>query len=126
MNTEGIQKRNMTRPKSLGEILREARAAKGLSLRAMTAQLDITPSYLSDIENDRRVPAEEVLQRLAALLNLNFDDLMAQAGRFGDEAERFAKERPAAVKLFRRLASTNPSDEKIKRLIEDIEGQANS
>ncbi|MBW3638112.1 MAG: helix-turn-helix domain-containing protein [Armatimonadetes bacterium] len=116
----------MTRPKSLGEILREARAAKGLSLRGLAGQMDITPSYLSDIENDRRVPAEEVLQQLASLLNLGFDDLMAQAGRFGEEAEQFAKDRPAAVKLFRRLANANPSDEAIEKIIGEIEDLSES
>lgn len=106
----------MSRTKSLGEVLREARAAKEFSLRAIAGQMDITPSYLSDIENDRRVPAEDVLQHLASTLDLNFDDLMAQAGRFGNEADRFAKERPAAVKLFRKLANANLSDEEIEQI----------
>lgn len=114
----------MSSSKSLGEILREARLAKGISLRGLVGQMDITPSYLSDIENDRRVPAEDVLLRLAALLDLNFDDLMAQAGRFGDEAEQFAKKRPAAVKLFRRLANANPSDERIQQIIDEIDGHS--
>ncbi len=111
----------MARPRSLGESLREARAEKGLSLRGLAGQMDITPSYLSDIENDRRVPAEEVLQTLASKLDLDFDDLMAQAGRFGEEAEQFAKERPVAVKLFRRLANANPSDEEIQRIMSQID-----
>lgn len=107
--------------KSLGEILREARAGKGVSLRGLAGQMEITPSYLSDIENDRRVPAEDVMKRLAQLLSLEFDELMAQAGRFGDEAERFARQRPVAVKLFRKLSSANLPDQEMEHLIQDIE-----
>lgn len=109
--------------RSLGEILREARGAKGVSLRAIAGQMDITPSYLSDIENDRRVPAEDVLSRLAGLLSLDADDLMAQAGRFGEQAEKFARQRPVAVKLFRRLASVSPPDNAMQKMIDEIERQ---
>jgi ribosome-binding protein aMBF1 (putative translation factor) len=48
---------------TLGDIVREARLAKEQSLRQVSKLLEITPSYMSDIENDRRVPSEEVLQR---------------------------------------------------------------
>jgi len=107
--------------RSLGEILREARAAKGLSLRAIAGQMDITPSYLSDIENDRRVPAEEVLGRLAGLLSLDADDLMAQAGRFGEKAEKFARQQPLAVKLFRRISSANLPATDLQEMINEVE-----
>ena len=75
--------------KTLGDTLRDARLALGLSLREVARRGNIAPSYLSDIEHDRRTPAEEVLHALAALLELDFDDLMAQAGRIGDDAERY-------------------------------------
>jgi transcriptional regulator with XRE-family HTH domain len=79
--------------KSLGDLIREARTPKG-SLRDFAKKLDITPSYLSDIENDRRIPAEEVLRRIAELLELDFDELMAKAGRFGEDAERYMRKHP--------------------------------
>ena len=81
--------------KTLGEIIREARMATG-SLREFAKRLGITPSYMSDIENDRKVPAEDVLKKTADLLKLNFDDLMARAGRFGDDAERYMRRHPTA------------------------------
>ena len=70
---------------SLGNAIREGRVAKDMTLRELARELRISPSYLSDIENDRRVPAEDILRRIAELLNLSFDDLMALAGRFGED-----------------------------------------
>ena len=101
---------------SLGEWLRDARMEKDNSLRALAAQLKITPSYLSDIENDRRVPAEDVLQKLTGALDLPFDDAMAMAGRFGEQTDRYIKRQPEAVKLMRRVSAANLTAEEIRKI----------
>ena len=106
---------------SFGDILREARVKKGVSLRSFASELSITPSYLSDIENDRRIPSEDVLQELATRLNLDFDDLMARAGRFGENAERYLKNQPTAVKLFRRISESNLDEEELRQLLKTVE-----
>ena len=67
---------NKSRDKSLGEVIRDARVGTGRSLREFARSMEITPSYQSDIENDRRVPAEDVLKKIAQALGLNFDDLI--------------------------------------------------
>jgi len=77
--------------RTLGDSIREARIAEGPSLRDLAKALEISPSYLSDIENDRRVPSEDVPGKIAVLLALDRDELMAPAGRFGDEAERYLR-----------------------------------
>lgn len=111
----------MTSAKSLGETLRDARVAAGLGLRELAKRADIAPSYLSDIENDRRVPAEELLRSLASLLKLDFNDLMALAGRVGDQAERYLRKEPYAGVLFRRLAEKRVPEERLKELLEEVE-----
>lgn len=111
----------MTDQTSIGETLRVARIKKGVSLRALATELSITPSYLSDIENDRRIPSEDVLQQLAAQLNLDFDDLMARAGRFGEDAERYLKNQPTAVKLFRRISESNLNEDQLQKLLREVD-----
>jgi transcriptional regulator with XRE-family HTH domain len=106
--------------KTPGELIREARAPKG-SLRDFAKKLEITPSYLSDIENDRRVPAENVLRRIADLLGLEFDDLMAKSGRFGEDADRYMRRHPTLGVLFRRLSEWNLSDEDLAKLLKKAE-----
>jgi len=102
---------------SLGEVIHDARIKLGLSLRGVTKKLKITPSYLSDIENDRRVPSEDVLEKIADLLHLDYDDLMARAGRFGEDAIRYMMRTPAAGVLFRRLAQQQASGQTVEKLL---------
>jgi transcriptional regulator with XRE-family HTH domain len=109
--------------KTLGTVIRDARVQSGRSLREFAKQLDITPSYQSDIENDRRVPAEEVLKRMADLLGLNFEELMALAGRIGEDAERYLRRHPAAGALFRKLTETNAPEDLLRKMIREAEEQ---
>jgi transcriptional regulator with XRE-family HTH domain len=105
----------------LGDTIREARVRKDLSLRELARKLDVTPSYLSDIENNRRVPAEDLLRKISKELGLDFDDLMARAGRFGDEAVRYMMRTPAAGVLFRKLAEQNAPVDVVETLIKRTE-----
>jgi ribosome-binding protein aMBF1 (putative translation factor) len=107
--------------KSLGEVIREARVAKGLGLRELARNATMTPSYLSDIENDRRVPAEEVLRTIGRHLDLGFDDLMARAGRLGDEAMRYMSRTPAVGVLMRKLSAANAPAEIVEKLAKDLD-----
>jgi transcriptional regulator with XRE-family HTH domain len=109
---------------TLGEVIHAARITSGRSLRELARDLSITASYLSDIENERRVPSEEVLRSIATLLSLDFDHLMALAGRFGDQADRYMKRHPAAGVLFRRISEKNLPDEDLRKLLEEVQDLA--
>ncbi len=101
---------------SFGEWLREARADKNMSLRSLATRLQITPAYLSDIENDHRTPAEEVIQKLAAELSIDFDELMVRARRFGKDAEEYIQRQPEAVRLLRRVSEANLDADQLRNL----------
>jgi len=105
----------------LGDVIRSARLAADLSLRDLTKRVSVTPSYLSDIENDRRVPSQEVLSAIADVLQLDLDHLMALAGRLGDEAERFLKRHPTAGVLFRKISDRNLSEDELRTLVQETE-----
>jgi len=107
--------------KTLGEVIREARIHAKLSLREFAKKLEITPSYQSDIENDRRIPSDEVLRATATSLKLDFDDLMARTGRVGEKAERYVRRRPTAGALLRTISDKNLSEEQLKKLLRDAE-----
>jgi len=107
--------------KTMGEVIRDARLAADLSLRDLAKKLEISPSYISDIENDRRVPSEEVMVQLADTLKLNFNDLMARAGRVGEQAERYLKHHPTAGVLFRRISDKRLAEEELQKLLRAVE-----
>ena len=90
----------------------------------MARELEITPSYLSDIENDRRIPSEEVLQRISDELELDFDDLMARAFKLGEDVERYIKRHPGVGVLFRKIAEQQPTDEQLRKLARDVDGMS--
>lgn len=107
--------------KTLGEFIREQRVERKRGLRDLAKSLEITPSYLSDIENDRRVPSEDVLRKISDLLGLNFDDVMALAGRFGEDAERYMKRHPTAGALFRRISEEKLDEQALRKLLRQAE-----
>ena len=106
---------------TLGETIRAARTAQGMKLREVARRVGRAPSYISDIENDRRIPSEDVLRRLTQELGLDFEQLMALAGRFGSDTQRYLRRTPAATTLFRRIHEQNLSNEEIHRLIDGLD-----
>jgi transcriptional regulator with XRE-family HTH domain len=105
----------------LGERLRATRLGRQIGLRELARRLNITPSYLSDIENDRRVPAEALLTAFAGALQLDFDELMGLAGRLGEETDRYVKRFPAAAQLFRQISEKGLSESQLKQLQETVD-----
>lgn len=103
--------------RSLGERVRETRVAQGLTLRELARRIERAPSYLNDIEHNRRVPSEEVLSDICKVLELDFDVMLASAGRLGKEAERYLKREPSAGVLFRRVSRGELREDELKTLI---------
>jgi transcriptional regulator with XRE-family HTH domain len=101
---------------TLGDRIRDARIAHRRGLRELARELEMTPSYLSDIENDRRIPAEPVLRTLATKLEIDFDVLMALGGRLGEQTQRYVRHSPEAARLFRRISEQQLDDHGLQRL----------
>jgi transcriptional regulator with XRE-family HTH domain len=106
---------------TLGDIVREGRAALGMRLRELARRLEVTPSYVSDIENNRRIPSEDVLRRISAELHLPLDELVARAGRLGAGMERSLRKTPAATTLFRRISEEKLTEAEIGDLMKHVE-----
>lgn len=106
---------------TLGQRIRDARVAAGLSLRELARRIERAPSYLNDIEHDRRVPSEAVVMQLASELDLDSDLLLAAAGRVGEGAERYMQSNPTAGVLFRRVSGAGLGEQDLKDLLEQAE-----
>ena len=72
---------------TFGSYVREKRMARGLSLRGLAAKLEVSPVYMSNMENDRRpAPTREKLNHLIEILGLcpewqEFIDRITQRGK---------------------------------------------
>lgn len=60
----------------LGEQLRAARAAKGVSLRSVAAAIGVSPSLLSQIENGKTNPSVDTLYALVRALGISIDAIL--------------------------------------------------
>jgi transcriptional regulator with XRE-family HTH domain len=60
----------------MGERLRAARTARGLSLRELAARLRVSPSLISQIETGRSNPSVSTLYAIADELDVSLDELL--------------------------------------------------
>ena len=66
---------------SLGAVIKQSRAIRGLSAIETARAADISPAYLSKLENDAvKRPSPPVLLRLSEALTVPYADLMRLSG----------------------------------------------
>ena len=73
---------------SVGEYIREQRAAAQLSLRQLAQAAEVSNPYLSQVERGLRKPSAEILSQIAKALEISAESLYIRAGilepRLGD------------------------------------------
>lgn len=79
----------------VGQQLRQARLAAGISVREMARRVDLSPSFISQVELGRTKPSVGTLYAIATELGVPLDDLMP-IGQSGPAEEPPAPE-PVAV-----------------------------
>ncbi|HHH31506.1 MAG TPA: XRE family transcriptional regulator [Polyangiaceae bacterium] len=104
---------------TLGERIRRIRKERGLGLRAMARDLDVSAGYVSRIEKDaeKYPPGEDLLRKIADALGDDFDELMALAGRVSKELKEQVRQDPQMPEFLRRAREQNLSGEDLLRLL---------
>lgn len=65
---------------SFGEILRQLRISRGLSLNDLAYETALHKGMLSKLENDKQLPSAEVIGALSSVLQVPLADLYRAAG----------------------------------------------
>ncbi|MEJ9281451.1 helix-turn-helix transcriptional regulator [Ureibacillus thermosphaericus] len=100
---------------TLGQIVNEARLKKQMTLKELAEKTELTDTYLSFIENNKRNPSKKVLMKLSKVLDINLSTLLAASLKFKEQKEQ-AKIKKALeefnafnenVELHRTLANTH-------------------
>ena len=114
-----IERFKSTMP-SLGKRIKTLRKARGLTQRALAAEVGINFTYLSKIENDRleagQSPRAKTIKTLAEALGADSDELLILGKRIPDSVKQRFFERPRA---FQTIASLD--DETLDRLLSKLD-----
>jgi len=107
---------------SFGELIREKRLAKGYSLRKFAEMVDVSPTYLSQVEQGKvaRPPTAERIRVMAELLGQNPDQWIALAGRMAEDLTDIIKSEPEAMPALLRAAK-GLTAEQLRKLTEELQ-----
>lgn len=83
---------------ALGQAIREAREAKGISLRKLAAAVGLSAPFMSDLEHGRR--STNKLPQIAKALGLPVADLQRIEARVDADLKRWIEENPDLVELL--------------------------
>lgn len=104
---------------TFGEFIREKRLAKGYSLRKFAELIDVSPTYLSLVEQGKveRPPTVERVRRMAEVLGENPDELISLAGRVPEDLPGIIQSEPEQMPSLLRAAKGLTADQ-LKALAE--------
>lgn len=107
-------------PVTFGQVLREMRLAKKLSLRKFAELVGVSPTYLSQVEQDNvDPPTAERVQRIAEILGENADELISLAGRVPGDVPGIIHRQPTEMpKLLREASGLSPKQ--LQELMDQI------
>jgi len=107
--------------KTFGQFLREKRVEKGFSLRKFADSVGVSPTYLSQVEQDNvDPPTADRVKRIAELLGESIDEWTALAGRLTEDLPEIIREAPTAVPDLLRAVRGLTADQ-LRRLRENAE-----
>ena len=89
--------------KRFGDKIRDLRKSYGESIKTLAKDLDVNYTYLSHLENNKKVPSEEFIEKIAKRFNHDPDELKILAGKIPDDIKKIIMENPTeAVNYLRR------------------------
>jgi transcriptional regulator with XRE-family HTH domain len=90
--------------KSLGKLIRRLRKQKGLTLRKLAKEVDVSHVNIVHIENGRISTSKKVIEQLAKALDYDVDRLLAAGDAVGEDIKKIIKKTPTALPEFLRTA----------------------
>ena len=113
--------RRKAKSKPFGQVLREARIARGHSLRKFAQMVEISPTYLSLVEQNKteRPPTADRVKKMADLLGANSDEWIALAGRVPEDIPEIIQEQPSEMSELLR-AARGLSAEELRKITEQV------
>ena len=99
----------------LGKVIYELRKKSKKTIKMITEELEISPQYLNDIENGKRVPSAILLKKMMKLFNLDKD---TQKNLY-DYASNSYKEKKVPADIAEFIINNEEAKDKIRMLMKD-------
>ncbi len=102
-----------------GERIRKIRTLRNLGLRETASKVDISAAYLSRIETNEEStpPAEDVIMKLARILDDDVDELMRLAGRIPTDVREYIN-KPGMPAFLRTAREKKYTSEQLLEMLE--------
>ncbi len=97
--------------KKIGEIIREIRNEKGISLRRLAEIVNVSNVNILYIEKGKINTSLPILKGIAKALNYNIDKLLALADMIDDDIRNIINKRPISITNFLRVAKNLTNDD---------------
>jgi len=99
----------------------KAKAAPRFTLRQFAKMVDVSPTFLSKMERGEfDPPRPEKIKKMAELLEVDADELLALAGRVDPELNEIIREQPSVLPDLLRTVR-GMSDEQLRKLARQAE-----
>ncbi len=87
----------MATGKEIGGTLRKLREAKGLGIKTVGRELNVSYSYLSKVENGHKAPSVELVQKLSELYRVDPEELLAKVAELPADIQEIIQTRGREV-----------------------------
>ena len=115
-------------PETLGDRIKRIRMERGLGLRETAGKIGISATFLSRVETnaEKAAPSEEVLKKLAKVLDDDVDILMHLAERVPADVATMIKNDPGMPAFLRTARSQKLSGEQLLKILEESKKKGRS
>ena len=121
--TQQMEKKNLSY--TFGSYVREIRIDNNIGQRELAKKIGIAPSYLSDIEkNKRSAPKNDIIKKISSILDINLDFLNDLAGvskkNIAPDIVEYIEKNPNIKSLIRSIKNNNLDNDEIEKIESSI------
>ena len=105
-----------------GNYIKELRFKQGLTLMQVAERLDVSINYVSQLERGLRTATNKLISEFARIYHVDEDELYRVAGKIPLSTLEEMRKSPSLQKAFSYLKKTKVSEEKRKKLEQELLG----
>ena len=114
-------KKELSSKENFGPFIRKLRLGLNIGQRELAEQIGVAPSYLNDIEKEKRsAPKQIVIKKLSKILKIHIDILNDLAGiskgNIAPDIGEYIENNPSVASLIRTIKENKLDEEQIKKI----------